>query len=597
VRHAMDGPSAFVSRSIRLRHMYMQVQLPRGSVPMRLSRARSATRRWIGRLRRTLFRNVLGGPARLRPACHRLAVLSRAASIRIFVFALPIVFVVTSWFAGAGFPYYHDNNETFLVYVEARNLELWNPSEYSWLAATATDPTLPHAEHVYTHMPNGPRYLHYLLLRAGVRDLRYQTLLLSLTATILTVVLLWRVFNCSALSVVPLAIVLDYSGFLAWTINTYRVWIFALYFGMVLAVDRRRLFWVGVTAFAAFQADVGVALFVCTAGAAHALLAHRHRATLLILALAVGTFLSAGIFGIQVLSYYGWDGFMSELTATYARRGTNDAHMTIWTYLLHTWLGLLMLVSGVASEMYNPFVGVILYCGMIAAPWLLVRGRLTGPRRFLAVLSVSTTFGAIATSTLLHGYFVDAFVASQLPFATLLIAPSTGLVALELRRRLAACCPWKGLGAVCGAAVLLPLVASSVSHYRPPVVPDLIRLLATDYQNRSIVGPGITAEFAFAMTGGRSASIGGLGTSAGFPAVAADLERLRSMNDLDSPLLFLCLEPMYRGHATNPLFAACQDIVTDMAPRMRDTVASGRGWMLVRLDPETAVVTDTKHQP
>jgi hypothetical protein len=70
-----------------------------------------------------------------------------------------------------------------------------------------------------------------------------------------------------------------------------------------------------------------------------------------------------------------------------------------------------------------------------AAPYLaLVRRRLTGPAWFLAILLTSTTFGAAVTATVLRGYFVDAFIFSQLPFANLLIAPSIGLIAQGLHR-------------------------------------------------------------------------------------------------------------------------------------------------------------------
>jgi len=529
---------------------------------------------------------------------QRLATVCTLRAIaRLFVFGFPITFVLASWLAGAGFPYYHDNNETLLVYVEARNLEIWDPNEYGWLAATDTDPAQPRVEHVYTHMPNGPRYLHYLLLRAGIRDLRHHTLILSLIATTLTVVLLSRALKYTALQVVSLAIVLDYPGFLAWTINTYRVWIFVLYFGMVLAVARHRPLWVGVTAFAAFQADIGVSLFICAAAVAQALLMHGRQATWLIVTLVAGTLLSVAIFGAQVLSYYGWDGFTGELAATYVRRGPGGAQMALWTYFIHSWLGFLRLFTSVGKDMYNPFVAVILMSGLVVAPWLLVRRQLSEAHRFVAILTVSATFGAIVTSTLLFGYFVDAFIESQLPFASLMIALSIGTVALGLHRLVVHYSRLDVLGAVCGAAMLLPVVAASVSLYRPPVTPDLIQVLTDDYQGRSIVGPGLIAEFAFAMTGGRAASLGGLGSSAGFPAVAADLDRLRSMRDADGTLLFLCLEPVYPAHATNPLFAACRDLVADMAPKMRGTVASGQGWMLMRFDPDAGTITAETQRP
>ena len=59
---------------------------------------------------------------------------------QLVVWVLPPGFVLVSWWVATGFPYYLDSNETFLSYVHARNLEPWNPAEYGWLTAEATDP-------------------------------------------------------------------------------------------------------------------------------------------------------------------------------------------------------------------------------------------------------------------------------------------------------------------------------------------------------------------------------------------------------------------------------------------------------------------------
>jgi len=76
----------------------------------------------------------------------------------------------------------------------------------------------------YAQLPSAPRLLHYLLLGAGLRDLSWQTLVISLLGTALTAALLWRLFGQPALLVVPLAVVFDHAGFLAWTLNASRVW-------------------------------------------------------------------------------------------------------------------------------------------------------------------------------------------------------------------------------------------------------------------------------------------------------------------------------------------------------------------------------------
>ena len=510
---------------------------------------------------------------------------SGMASARLFVFTFPLVFVVASWLAGAGLPYYIDNNETYLTYVHARNLEIWDPSEYGWLTAAATDPTLPQTEKVYAHNPNGPRYLHYLLLRAGIRDLPNQTLLLSLIATGLSVLLLWHLFNHHVLLVVPLAVVLDYSGFLAWTVNTYRVWTFVLYFGAILAVVRGRPGWLGLVTFAAFQVEYGLALFLGTTTTILAILIHGRRAWSLIATSALGAIVSLSLFAGQILWYAGWDGLVTDLTATFARRTTHGASTGIDQHLLKSVLGLIVLCVSVSRDAYNHVVGSILVVGLMAAPVLLLRGRRSEPHRFLVMLMISTTLGAVVTSTLLFNYFVEGFVFSQLPLATFLIAPAMGIVSLELQRLLAGRWPRPGLAALCGAMALLPLLAASVTMYRPPVAPDLIRLLATSYQGRSIVGPGISPELAFALTGGRAASIGGIGSSLSVPAVPADREQLASMRDADGTLTLACLDPVTPAHTKNPLFADCKDILADMAPRIRSTDAVGAGWTVARFEP------------
>ena len=74
----------------------------------------------------------------------------------------------------------------------------------------------------YTQLPSAPRLMHYLLLGAGLRDRAWQILIISLLGTALTAALLWRLFAQPALFVVALAVVLDYGGFLCWTLNAAR---------------------------------------------------------------------------------------------------------------------------------------------------------------------------------------------------------------------------------------------------------------------------------------------------------------------------------------------------------------------------------------
>jgi hypothetical protein len=518
---------------------------------------------------------------------------------RLVAYAFPLAFVVCSWLAGAGLPYYLDSNETFLSYVHARNLEIWNPWEYAWLTAEATDPQRPTTENFYTHQPNAARYFHYVLLRVGVRELPAQVLVLSLLATGLTVMLLWRVFAHPALAVVPLAVVLDYTGFLSWTVNTYRIWMFVLFFGLVLAVQRNRPFWFGLLSFFVIQLDFGIAAFVGATTIMLSLLTHGRHARPSILASGVGAVLSLGIFGIQVLAFYGWDGFVHELAVTYARRGTAGAAMQPGTFAFQAWHGLARLAGEIAYITYNRAVLVAVIAGIMIALRTLVRGDETGRRLFLARLTLASLAGAIATSTLLYGYFTDAFVNSKLPLAVFLIAPSVGVVALELDYLLSFRWTSPHRTTLCMAMALLPIVVSSATHYQPPIAVDVFRLLQREYRGRTIVAPSPAPwmagpHLAFALTGGRAVP------SWGFDVPPEQLEHLEPLRDADGTLTYVCVDTLYlREIALRPEFVRlyashCDQAVARMASQGHPVVAGGVGWWVMRLNREASFAEHTE---
>jgi hypothetical protein len=315
----------------------------------------------------------------------------------------------------------------------------------------------------------------------------------------------------------------------------------------------------------------------------------------------------------QVLSFQGWDGLVAEGTTTYARRGTEHAPAGLGTFVEHAWRGLLLLSVAVAGETYNRVVALLLAAGVVAAPVLLRRPHLDEQQRFLATLLVATTAGAMATSTLLYGYFVDAFVDSLLPLGTFLITPALGLVALELRRVLEQRWQSAHLAAVCGALVLLPLVVASASLYRPPIAVGLFELLQHEYRGRSFVGPGYTAVLAFALSGGRAASTGtwqvetvkagpqgesAVVPDAGQPRVptltsgpAASVERILSLREADGAINVVCLDPLYARHQEHPLaHDGCQAGLAELGSRVREVVGSGPGWVLARVDLDADVL-------
>src|SRR5215216_1746530 len=70
---------------------------------------------------------------------------------RLVVYGLPLAFVVFSWFASTSFPDFLKVDDSFVSSLQT-------------------------TENIYSHNPNAPRYLHYVLLRLGVRDLSLHVL-------------------------------------------------------------------------------------------------------------------------------------------------------------------------------------------------------------------------------------------------------------------------------------------------------------------------------------------------------------------------------------------------------------------------------------
>lgn len=510
---------------------------------------------------------------------------------RLIVAGLPLVFVAISWFAAAGFPYYLDNNETFLSYAHARNLEIWNPWSYAWMTAEATDPAQPASGHFYTHNPNAPRYLHYLLLRLGVRELSTQLLILSLLGTGLTVWLLTCLFAGPGLAVAALAVVLDYAGFLAWTVNTYRIWMFVFFFALVLAVRDRRPVLFGVVTFGLFQLDYGTAAFVAATTSIFACLSLRSAAWPLLVGAALGAGASVALFAAQVLAFYGWTGFVDELVATYARRGTAGAAGGVGRYLFQAWHGPALLLNMIGKDTHSPWVLVLTVWGVVSAAFALRRGGLSEAHAFLARLTVAVLLGSVAASTVLYGYFVDAFVVSVLPLAVFLIAPAAGVVATDLGRAVAGARRRRLLTPVPTLVALLPIVAASLVQARPPLAVDLFGRLQTEYRGRTIVAPNIgpwmaNEVLAFTLTGGRA-----FRTSA-LEATPDDIERFASVRDADGALTYLCLDTLYlRKMAALGEPSLCEAPVAGLLRRGHRLEAAGAGWALVRLDSQDGPAT------
>jgi hypothetical protein len=186
----------------------------------------------------------------------------------------------------------------------------------------------------------------------------------------------------------------------------------------------------------------------------------------------------------------------------------------------------------------------------------------------------------------LYGYFLDGFVVSLLPLSTLLIAPATGLVALELRRLIAPIWSLPHLGAVTAAIALLPIMVASVQRFEPPVAVGLFERLQTEYRGRTIIAPNVgpwmaNDALAFALTGGRAIRVSDL------DATASDVRRLDGLRDQDGALTYLCLDTVYlRKQADPDAVNLCDLAEASMTPRGHTIVANGNGWFIVQIGDE-----------
>ena len=285
----------------------------------------------------------------------------------------------------------------------------------------------------YAQLPSAPRLLHYLLLGAGLRDLSWQTLVISLLGTALTAALLWRLFGQPALLVVPLAVVFDHAGFLAWTLNASRVWMFALFFGLVLAAQLNRQVWFGALAFCLIQLDFRIATFVGVTAIVFALLVHQWSGWRLLLYGAAGAALPLAIFCLEVLLFYGWADLQHEFAIARAWIGTLTPDESAVQYVYQAAHGPILLLQTIARETHSGPVFVLVVGGIIASLFALTREKLADPHRFVAYLAVSATFGTVVASSTLYTPFVEGFGAGELPLASFLVAPVLGAIAMELR--------------------------------------------------------------------------------------------------------------------------------------------------------------------
>jgi hypothetical protein len=416
------------------------------------------------------------------------------------VYGLPLAFVVFSWLASTTFPDFLEVDESFVSGLQARSSAIVTPRSTSSSNSTRTvDWQRPAAGTSFTQLPGPPQLIHYLLLGAGLRDLSWQVLIISLLGTAITAALLLRLFGQPALFVVALAVVLDHAGFLAWTLNASRIWMFVLFFGLVLAVTRDKPIWFGALAFCLIQLDYRIATFVGVTAIAFSLLAHQWLGWRFLVAGLVGAALPLAVFTIEVTAFYGWDDLQHELTVGQAWLGTLGVGPERVRYLFQAGHGPLLLMQTVARDTHNVPVFIMVIGGLVSSLFAMSRDWITDEHRFLANLTVSAVVGTIVASSTAYTQFVEGFVNMTLPVACFVIAPALGAVALELKTLIGLRWNFPHLGTLSTVAVLIPLVMASVVHLRPSVEVDLKQALPSSIRQHldimpsagSLLGEGI----------------------------------------------------------------------------------------------------------
>jgi hypothetical protein len=243
------------------------------------------------------------------------------------------------WVVTGGLPYNTDSNETFSAFVQGQSLLHFDPWKNAFLPDDATGYHTAAHPFTYTHGPNLPRYFSALLWLVGVRSLEWQILICAAVSIALS---LWFIAHCfpeplpftSAGTGFTLGLVVaalfatDFIGVLQFLGNLWRTWHFPLFWGCIWVI-RARPRWPAcfATFFVLFQLEFLFAFFVAVTGALYVIwLVRSGRAKLLdapYLVAAAGALASIGLFVVQLIAFYGWNGFVFDLQTTYAARNSN----------------------------------------------------------------------------------------------------------------------------------------------------------------------------------------------------------------------------------------------------------------------------------
>ncbi len=245
---------------------------------------------------------------------------------------------------GRGIPAVFDGNETFSSILHARNLLSFDIGASAGLADESTSSRPQAHPVVHTHQGNFPRLYATLLYALGMKDATSQVLATVLPVGFASVLLAYAaLYRFAGLGVACTAIFVmltDYILFVQWQVVTYRLWHFA-FTSVLLAIaiyyrpDNRRwlLGALFATSLCLFYYELVFATFLSVAIAVLALAIWRKRIAVGLTFVAVqfaGATAGAAVVIAQLVTYLGWDGFLTDLKLTYLSRNigmTSPEHL------------------------------------------------------------------------------------------------------------------------------------------------------------------------------------------------------------------------------------------------------------------------------
>lgn len=233
-----------------------------------------------------------------------------------------------------GIPYVLDGNETFSSILHAKNLLNYDWSFAKGLAdETANDSVAAHS-FVHTHQGNFPRIFAALIYLVGITTPEMQILVTTLLVGVPSIALIYIVFKRhlnKSIAFVSISMLLtDYILFLQWQVVTYRVWHTFFIAACLWSVssymssrDKNIFFAFFGLWYFLFYYELTFAIFTAVTIGMWSIWLFRSElrvAVKIICTQFVGSLAGALTVVFQLILYLGWDGFLKDLSLTYATR-------------------------------------------------------------------------------------------------------------------------------------------------------------------------------------------------------------------------------------------------------------------------------------